>query len=190
MSDLSGLAAQHATDPLDRPREDASGIAQQRAVGRVVDVGLHDGGVDPQPPPTRDLLRDGDPHQLGVDLRDHLRAEHARDLEDRLGVRDLLGPEARKRPIDEIGSDFVLEGVETPAVQMLEDQHAEHGLGRRPRASAATAVRPAGVERRDDRLKHGLVLEQRVDAPQIRGPELLDPQRLTWSILHRKVATC
>ena len=38
--------------PTEEPREDAHHIPQQGVVGRMMNVGLHHRGVDPQPPPS------------------------------------------------------------------------------------------------------------------------------------------
>ncbi len=96
-----------------------------------------------------------------------------RDLQDRLRVRHLARINAREGAIHQIGADLALEIVIAPIEEMLQDQHPQHDVGRCPGAPAAPTLRPARLERLDDRVNHGLVLEQRVDPPQPVGPQLV-----------------
>jgi hypothetical protein len=56
---------------------------------------------------------------------------------------------------------------------MLQNQHPDHDLRRRPRPPAAPALRPAPFEGLRHDLNHGLVLEQRVDLAQPVGPQFV-----------------
>jgi hypothetical protein len=56
---------------------------------------------------------------------------------------------------------------------MLQNQHADHDLGRRAWTSATPALGPAALERLRDHLNHVLVLEQYVDSLQPVGPQLV-----------------
>jgi hypothetical protein len=67
----------------------------------------------------------------------------------------------------------VLQLVETPVVQMLQDQHPNHDLGWRAGPPAFPALRPALLQRGGDGLNHGLVLEHRVDPLQPGGPQFV-----------------
>jgi hypothetical protein len=69
-------------------------IAQEQAIGRVVDVGLHHGGIDAQPPSANDLLLACHDHHPDVKLLDNLRTERDGELAQGLGVGHLLGPDA------------------------------------------------------------------------------------------------
>ena len=59
-------------DPPHQPTQLAHGLLQQVGVGRVVDVGLHHGGVDPQLAGPQQLAGGQLGHQRGVQLIDHL----------------------------------------------------------------------------------------------------------------------
>jgi len=56
---------------------------------------------------------------------------------------------------------------------MLQNQHPDHDLRRRPWPPAAPALRPAPFEGLRHDLNHGLVLEQRVDLAQPVGPQFV-----------------
>jgi hypothetical protein len=49
----------------------------------------------------------------------------------------------------------------------------DHDLGRCPGPSAPTTLRPSRLERLHHEVKHGLVLDYRVDPPQPLRPELV-----------------
>jgi len=105
----------------------------------------------------------GDLDDVAMQLLDDVRSERARDFQDRLRVWHFLGIDAGEGAIDQIGADLTFEIVIAPIEEMLQDQHPQHDIGRGPRASASPTLRPARLERLDDRINHGLVLEQCVD---------------------------
>jgi len=105
-------------------------------------------------------------------LLDHVGAQGPGDLQDRLRIRDRARADAREGPIHQIGPDLVLERVVAPAIQVLQHEHAQHHLGGRAGTPAPPTLRPAGLQRRHDRIKHGRLLQQRVDPLEIGGPEL------------------
>ena len=136
-------------------------------------IRFYDRGVDAKSTAVRDPGTLGDLHDLAVQLLDHVRAERARDLQDRLRVGHFARIDARERAIDQIGADLALEIVIAPVEQMLQNQHPHHDVGRGPRTPAPPTLRPPRLERLRDRLNHGLVLEQRVDLAQPVGPQLV-----------------
>jgi hypothetical protein len=72
---------------------------------------------------------------LTVQLLDDLRAQRPRDLQDRLRVRHFPRIDAGEGAIDQIGADLALEIVIAPIEEMLQDQHPQHDVGRRPGAA-------------------------------------------------------
>ena len=110
---------------------------------------------------------------LPVQLLNNLGTERPCDLQDRFRIRDFVRIDSRKRAIDQIRADFLLQIVKAPVEQMLQNQHPNHHVRRRPRTSTPTTLRPSCFERLGHDLNHGLVLEQRVDPPQPVGPQLV-----------------
>jgi len=135
---------------------------QQRAVRRIVHIRFYNSGVDAKSTSVRHPARLAT-STMAMQLLDDVRSERARDFQDRLRVWHFLGIDAGEGAMDQIGADLTFEIVIAPIEEMLQDQHPQHDIGRGPRASASPTLRPARLERLDDRINHGLVLEQCVD---------------------------
>ena len=136
-------------------------------------IGFYDRGIDAKVTTVRDPGTLGDVHDSTVQLLDHVRAKGARDLQNRLRVGHVPRVDPRKRAIHQVGADLVLKIVVAPVEQVLEDQHPQDDLRGRPESTATPTLRPAGFHRLGHGFNHGLVLEQRVDAPQPVGPQLV-----------------
>jgi hypothetical protein len=70
------------------PAEGAHRLLKQVGVGRVVDVGLHDGGIHAQLTGAQQLVGGELAQERGVELLDHARAGAAHELAEGGGVRD------------------------------------------------------------------------------------------------------
>ena len=114
----------------------------KRAVGRIVHIRFYDRGVDAKSATVRDpgTLRDLD--HLSMQLLDDLRAERARDLQDRLRVGHVAGIDAREHPIHQIGAHLALQVVVAPVEQMLQDQQADMSFPMWLRLDCPLAVGP------------------------------------------------
>ena len=75
VAQLGTRGAGQARDRFHRAREHPHPVAEERTVGRIVDVGLHHRGIDAHPAPGDDLLLLGDGHHPLMDLLDDLRAQ-------------------------------------------------------------------------------------------------------------------
>src|SRR5437667_935176 len=138
-----------------------------------MDVGFHDGGVDPQAPPAYDpaLTREGDqPLQQAVE---HPRVDQVRETNEGLGVRHSLATDAAEGTVDEAAPDFPLAFVETPLREVLEDQHAQDHGGGGAEATAALTQRIAPREPLDDQVDERFIVENGIDLTKRRIPELV-----------------
>ena len=96
--------ARHLSDLSHDPGEHAHSIAQQGAIGGVVDIGLHHGGIHPQFAAADYLLRLGLSDDVLVQLLHHRGAQQQSQLADGLGVRRTVHPNACELAIDQIGA--------------------------------------------------------------------------------------
>jgi hypothetical protein len=68
-------------DPPDEPTQPGHGLLQQVGIGRVVDVGLHHGGIHPQLAAPQQLVLGELVQQRAIELLDDLRAGAADQLD-------------------------------------------------------------------------------------------------------------
>ena len=80
-----------------------------------------------------------------------------------LGVGNLLRPHPSELPIHQVRAHLTLEHPITPVTHVLQEQQPQHHLGRRPRAPARAALRPAPCERLVNDLHQLTVSQQRID---------------------------
>lgn len=69
VDDLDGSRLALLSEPSKRPSQNAAPIAQERAIGRVMHVGLDDRGIDARLEGTRDLLFNGPANNTLMDGR-------------------------------------------------------------------------------------------------------------------------
>src|SRR5215469_4216039 len=131
ISDLALQPARLTSNLFHGPRQHSRAVTQQTAVGRIVNVGFHHGGVHPHPSPLNHspLLRYG--HDAIVQFRDGLRAYHLSQSHQRLGVRNLLHPDPTEAAIHHVGSHLPLQRFITPVAHMLQNQHPQSHFRRR-----------------------------------------------------------
>jgi hypothetical protein len=97
----------------------------------------------------------------------------ARAIQDRLRVGYVTGIDAREHPIHQIGAHLALQVVIAPVEEMLQNQHPDDHIGRRPWPPAAPTLGPTFFERLGHDFNHGFVLEGDVNASQPVGPQLV-----------------
>ncbi len=147
-----------------QPAEGAHRLLEQVGVGRVVDVGLHDGGVDPEFAGAQQLVGGQLAQQRGVELLDHARAGATHQLAQGSGVWDgpVQGDAAEPAPGDRV-ANLLAQALVAELVAVLQVQQAQQGR-RRDRGAAQPRVEvpaPRGEE--------ALVVEVGVDAGKLVG---------------------
>ena len=159
--------------PFQRPGQYAHAIREERAVGGVVDIRLHDRGVHPQSPAPDDptLARQG--HQAFDQPLEDVRAQAVAEPDERLRVGHPLAVDAAERPVHQTAADLPLALVEGPVEQVLQDQHPEDDLRRRPEATPAPALAVPSAQRLDHLIHQPVIREHRVDRPERGVPELV-----------------
>lgn len=129
-------------------------VTQQRAVGRVMDVGLHHRRIHTHSASLRHPLLLRDLHDPVVDLSDCLPIHSQAPAPHRLGVRHLAAAHTGEVAIHQIGAHFTFQHVIAPVANMLEDQQPQHHLGRRAQPTTTAALgmssRQRLVHRTDD----------------------------------------
>ena len=75
-----------------------------------------------------------------MDLLDDLRPERHAPAAHGLGIGRLAGADAGEGAVDEIGADFALQHRIAPVAHVLENQQAQHDLGRRAEPTPAAAL--------------------------------------------------
>jgi hypothetical protein len=159
----------------DQPTELSDRVLQQVGVGRVVDVGLHHGGVHPQLASPQQLAGGEFGHQGGVQLLDRLRAGSAHQLDQRggMGHRPVQADPAAPPPADRV-TDFLAQALIAELVAVLEVQQPQQGVDRDRWAAQPT------VEQRPPRRDEALVVQEGVDLGELGGQalEFLGQQRL------------
>src|SRR5512144_3182453 len=166
-------AAQPLAELLHRAGEDAHAIREQGAVRRVVDVGLHDRCVHAHPLAPDDAPFPADRHQALEHLLEYGPIQQMRKADERLGVRDALAVDPAEGAIHEAAAYFALTLVEAPVVEMFEHEDPEHDRRRCAEPSASLAQRMPCRERSGDPIDEDLSIEDRVDLPESRIPELV-----------------
>lgn len=156
-----------------RPGDHPNPVGQEFTVTRIVDVGLDDGRVDPQPVPPDDSSRTGELHQTREQRLQHGRVDELRETKERFGVGDALTPDPAELPVHEAPAHLALAFIETPSIEMLEHQHPEDDRGGSAQSPAPSTQRMAAGERVNDHVNQRLVIEQRVDLAKDGIPELV-----------------
>ena len=159
--------------PRQRPGQHPHAIREERAVGGVVNVRLHDRGVHPQPPAPDDpaLARQG--HQALDQPLEDVRPQAVAEPDERLRVGHPLAVDAAERAVHQTAADLALALVEGPVEQVLQDQHPEDDLRRRPEAPPAPALAVAPAQGLDHLVHQPVIREHRVDRAERRIPELV-----------------
>jgi hypothetical protein len=124
-------------------------IAQQGAVGWIVNVGFHDRRIHAHPPPRDHAFSESNFYDPLMNLLEHLRPERRAPAAHRLGIGHLASAHAGKVPVHQIGPHLPFKRLVAPVADMLEDQQPQHRLGRCATATAAAAL---GMS-----LPHGLI---------------------------------
>jgi hypothetical protein len=119
----------------------ANAISQQRAVSRMVDIGLDHGRVYPHASSSGDAFVAGYPHDAFMDLLQHLRPERHAPAAHGLGIRGLHATHMGEVPVHQIGADFALQHLIAPVPDVFENQQSQHHVGRCTPAPARTALR-------------------------------------------------
>src|SRR5262249_32831896 len=137
-SDLAG----NFGDLLHDTGQHANPIAQQTAVGGIVNVGLDHGSVDAHLCPLAQALLPGNAHDSVVDLFDHLRPYRHAPFAHGLGIGHLGHPDVRELAVDEIGAHLPLEHGVAPVARVLENEQTNDHFGAKaaPTARAAQAM--------------------------------------------------
>jgi hypothetical protein len=172
IAQLGAYRAGQLGDLLHRARQHPNPVAEQRCVGRVVDVGLDDRCVHPHPAAADDLLLLGDGHHPLMDLLDNLGPQRNAELAQRLRVGHLGRADPRELSIHQVGSDLAFEHRVAPVAHVLEHQQPNHDIHRCALAPACETVRPARCQRVVDQLQQQLILEHLVDVPHPVFPKL------------------
>jgi hypothetical protein len=155
------------------PRQDADAIGQERAVRRIVDVGLDHRGVDAQPPAADDAPLTAQGHEPSQHVLEHGVIEQLRQAHQRLGVGHPFAIDPTEGSIHQAAPHLALALGKAPVAQMLQDEEAQDHRGRGAQSPAPPTVRVARPERGRHTIDQGLVVEDRVDAPKGRIPELV-----------------
>jgi hypothetical protein len=109
-----------------------------------VDVGLHHGGVHAHSAPGHQPVGLSQLHQPLVNLLDHLGPHRHAPTSHRLRIGRLAGADAGEVAVHQIGAHLALQHAIAPVADVLEDQQAQHHLGRRaqPTATATLGMPP------------------------------------------------
>src|SRR6202166_1445839 len=91
VAQLGASFAGDLANPFHRADQNSHAIAQQARIGRIVDVGLHHGGVHAHSAPRRQPVGLGQLHQPLVNLLDHLASHRHAPTSHRLCIRRLAG---------------------------------------------------------------------------------------------------
>jgi len=154
VAQLGPRRAGNVGDLLHRAGQHPHPIAQQTAVGGVVDVGLDHGGVDAHAAPGCHPVVARDLHDPLVDLLDHFGPQRQPPSAHGFGVGHLGGADAGEIAVHQIGAHLSFQHPVTPVAHVLEHQQTQHHLGRGARPAACAAPRmPLGqgfVNRRHD----------------------------------------
>src|SRR6266481_2753397 len=161
-------------DLLHRPRQHPHAVAQQRGVGRVVDVGFHHRGIDAHAATLDDLMFLGNGHHAPVDLFDDVRPQGYTELAHRLGIRHLGCTHPSELAIHQVGSHLALQHGIAPVAHMLEQQQSQHDFRRRALAPARTAMGPAARQRLVDGLQQVRIGQHLIDRPHPVFPQSVD----------------
>jgi hypothetical protein len=162
-----------SAESLQGAREHPDAVRQQRGIRRVVNVGLHDGRVDPQAPALDDPPGPAERDQLRQQVLEDGLVEQVGQADQRLGVGDPLAVDAAERAVDQAPAHFSFALVKAPVVQMLEDQHPQHDGRRGAQTSPALALRMAPGQGFRHPIDKALVVEQRIDPVESWIPELV-----------------
>ena len=125
-----------------------------------MDIGLHHRGVDAHPPASRNPFRLRHLHEPLVHLLDGLRPDRQSPTADRLGVRHLAAADAGEVAVDQVGAHFALENLVAPVAHVLENEQAQHHIGRRAQPTATAALRMSPPQRFVNRRDDGFIVEQ------------------------------
>jgi len=97
-------------------------IAQQIAVGRIMDIRFHHRGVQAQLASFHHLVFLGDLHHSLMNLFDPLRSQRQSPATHGLGVRRFGGSHACEIAIYQVGPDFALQNLVAPVANVLQQQ--------------------------------------------------------------------
>src|SRR5580658_3295478 len=172
-------AAGFLLDLLHRPRQHPRTVPQQTAVGRIVDIGFHHRGIDPQLSPTRHSLFLRQLHDPLVQLLDHFRPDELPQPRHGLGIGHFAVSYSRKRAIHQIGPHFSLQRVIAPVANVFQQQQTQHHFGRSLLAASPAALRIPFALRLINRVQQLLIFQQTVHQPHPRLPQILDICRQT-----------
>ena len=108
----------------------------------MMDIRLHHRRIHAHPPAGSHAFVSSYLHQPLVNLLDHLRPERDTPAPHRLGIGRLAGADPGEVAIHQIGAHLALQHAIAPVADVLEDQQAQHHLGRcaQPTATAALGM--------------------------------------------------
>jgi hypothetical protein len=134
-------------NPSHRSRQEPHAIAQQTAVGWIMDVGFRDRRIDPHFSAFLDFLFASDPENSIMNLVEYCRSECALDPRECLRVRNVLGTDTSEKSVDHVGSYFALDNVEASVPRVFQHEQSQSHLGWRSFPSSRCAIRPAPPQR-------------------------------------------
>src|SRR3984885_6793690 len=135
----AGLAG-YLADPLHDSRQDPHAVAQQTAIGWIVDVCLHYRSVDTQFTARGDLLFERDLDHPLMQLFNDIRTELPRQSAQRFVIRHFAAAYTSKLAVDQIRSYFPRHIRKAPVAKMLQQKHAQDDLRRRGGAPTRLAL--------------------------------------------------
>src|SRR5204862_6415222 len=112
-------------------------------------------------------------HHAGEHVPEHGFLQQARQPDQGFRVRDALHVNPAERAINQAPPDLALTLIESPIGQMLEDEHPQHDGGRRTQSAPALTLGMALRQRLRHTIDEDVVVEQRVDLPKRRVPQLV-----------------
>jgi hypothetical protein len=139
----------------------------------IVDVGLNHGGVDAHPTTGNDPVLHRNLHHTPVEILNHLGPDHLPEASQCLCIGYLLGADARKCSVHQIGSDFALQYRIAPVADVLEDQKPKHHLSRSLPPTPSPTVQPAACLCFENTLDQLLVVKQSIRRAHPWLPEII-----------------
>jgi hypothetical protein len=143
VAQLSARRTGQFGDPLHGAGQNSDPIAEQRTIGRIMDIALDHGGIDTHPASLHEVFAACDVHDPIMNLQDHRGAQSRPPTAHGFGVWHFLTADTSEVAIDQVGADLAFQVLVAPVSHVLQDQQAQHHLGGKPRPAAPQAFRVA-----------------------------------------------
>src|SRR6516162_9874776 len=135
--DLESSALALSGNALQTTAEYADAIAQQAAIGRIMNVALDYGGVGPDLAALGNALLTRDLHYPGMNLLGDRGTQYSKQAaEGAVGGRG-LGIVVSESPVDKIAAQFAFQVTEAPGFEVLEHAAAQQAIRRNAGAASA-----------------------------------------------------